>query len=1329
MVTQLFTCPNGHQWRGPDDGRRCPVCGAEAAETIGNCDAEVESNGTHPTGPDGTTSTTAELSKFGRYKIIEELGRGGMGIVYRALEPNHQREVALKTIPSADAALLSRFKREFRVLAGVDHPNVVKLFELNSDGETWFFTMEIIEGIDLLNYVGFGFSPPTAGMPDRTVDENDPALTIALSPSRLSLEREQRLVDGFAQLAGAVAALHAQGIVHRDVKPSNVIVTADGRVVLLDFGLVAETDPSGIYQSLHQQVMGTAAYMSPEQAACDPVSPASDWYSVGVMLYQSLTGRLPIAGKVVDILVNKQKQDPPPPREIEPSVSEEWNHLCMDLLCRDPAGRPAAQDILRRLGKQTHDVSPTKAIEPDEVALVGRETHLALLYEAWRAVRGGQAKCVFVEGRSGTGKSALVDAFVEQATRGGTVVLQGRCYEMESVPFKAIDSLIDSLVVHLGRLPQADAAALMPRDVHALARLFPVIGQLEAIASLPRRQIDISDQQELNRRAIGALRELLARMGDRYPLVVYIDDLQWGDEDSAAMLSNLLQPPDTPVLLFLGTYRSEDVDTSQFLQSFRQIQRQRELPLVSLQVEVTPLEHADAVELALALLRRRDTDAQRSAESIAREAAGNPFFVSELVKHLQLAGDRVADSTEPSALVDMIWSRVRRLPAESQRLLAVVALWGKPLPLDHAMQIAEVGQLAVGPLRSGHLIRTVAIETQSVIETYHDRIRESVSQRQDFATKQQLHIRIAEDFARQSPLNANEIMDRLDQYCEDKSAQVDDHIEVSPIWYEIAFHFDAAGRSDLAFPYALAAAEKARTQFSLEVAEQQYWIAERGVEGQVDGIWYRVAEGLGDVLMLRGRYQPAAQKFAAASLLAKDDFTRAQIEGKLGILAFKGGDNKASCEALERSLRLLGRKIPSRIAGVMVFLVWEVLVQTLHTMLPKLFLARRSLQGAEEELLAIDLNVHLSRVYFFERGKVPCLWAHLCSVNLAERYPPTLELGYAWAAHAPVMSLIPWFRRGEVYAKKSLEIRKELGDVCGQGQSLHYLGVVLFAGARFDECISACREAVGLLVRTGDYWEVNIARFSIANSLYRKGDLALAVSEARRLYEAADAMGDDKASAFALDVWSRASGGQVPNEVTHREMQKERNDVWATALVLLAEAVRRVGQDELDEAVKILTQAHDVCRSGGINAWVGPILPWLATTYRLQCQKSDDLVPNRRRLLLDKARRAARQAVSVARTFQTDLPHALREAGLISAMQGSNRRARKYLDESLAVAERQGAKFEHAQTLMARGSVGMTFGWPEAADQVDEARQALIELGADFALQQCCIGAPPSASH
>ena len=119
MVNKSFIYPNGHQWRDADGRQRCPVCGAEVAEMIGNGNAHVESKGTCPSEAGTATADAASHSRFGRYKIIEELGRDGMGIVYRAFDPVHERQVALKTPPNLDPTLLSRFKREFRALAGV----------------------------------------------------------------------------------------------------------------------------------------------------------------------------------------------------------------------------------------------------------------------------------------------------------------------------------------------------------------------------------------------------------------------------------------------------------------------------------------------------------------------------------------------------------------------------------------------------------------------------------------------------------------------------------------------------------------------------------------------------------------------------------------------------------------------------------------------------------------------------------------------------------------------------------------------------------------------------------------------------------------------------------------------------------------------------------------------------------------------------------------------------------------------------------------------------------------------------------------------------------
>jgi len=388
-------------------------------------------------------------------------------------------------------------------------------------------------------------------------------------------------------LAEGVCALHQAGKLHRDLKPANALVRPGGQVVLLDFGLVTELlavdhpsphgaelgpdQPSSARRAVLERLTGTVPYMSPEQAAARPLSAASDWYSVGVMLFEAITGRLPFGGPAEQVLWEKQIRDPPTPSALIAGVPEDLDALCVALLRRDPRERPDGAEVLARLRGPGAARLPA-ALAPESFPFVGREEHLADLRRAFEEMLCGAAVVYHVHGPSARGRAHWCSSSSRswQTTNGDALVLAGRCYEQESVPYKAVDSLMDALARFLARLERTEAAALMPADAAdaaALTRVFPVLDLVEALADAARGAAQIGDLHELRGLAFAAVRQMLERIGSRWPLVLYVDDVQWGDVDSAALLSAVLRPPKAPRLLLVLAYRSEYAQASPCLRA------------------------------------------------------------------------------------------------------------------------------------------------------------------------------------------------------------------------------------------------------------------------------------------------------------------------------------------------------------------------------------------------------------------------------------------------------------------------------------------------------------------------------------------------------------------------------------------------------------------------------------------------------------------------------------------------------------------------------------------------------------------------------------------
>ncbi|MDQ1569080.1 MAG: hypothetical protein QOF96_3960, partial [Actinomycetota bacterium] len=554
--------------------------------------------------------------------------------------------------------------------------------------------------------------------------------------------------------------------------------------------------------------------------------------------------------------------------------------------------------------------------------------------------------------------------------------------------------------------------------------------------------------------------------------------------------------------------------------------------------------------------------------------------------------------------------------------------------------------------------------------------------------------------------------------------------------FEMAYHFDAAGECARALPYALRSAELARGRHALDVAVTHYRIAQRGAadpaaveaDGRLQG---RIAEGLGDVVTLQGDYAEATRLFMDALSLSSDPVGRAVLNGKLGDVAFKTGDQASARRYLEGALRDLGRRVPGDGAAWVVAAVKEVAVQMLHTLAPRLFLARRPLEGATREFLAIRMYSRLAYVYWFSAGKIPCAWAHLREMNLAERYPPTPELAQAYSEHAPVMTMAPWYSRGVRYAGRSLAIRQELGDVWGQGQSLNFSGVVLYAASRYRECIEQCRKSLRLLERTGDRWEQNTATWHLVFSHYRLGELDTAVALARDLYASASTIGDQTSAGVVLSGWARAAAGAIPAEFVARELARDNDDAQTSVEVRLAEGLRLLDAGDVERAVERLEEAATITARAGLRQeYVAPVKPWLATALRMRVEVADAHAPKARARRLRQAARVARQADRLSRAYRNNRPHALRERALVASLQGRPRRAARLLARSLAVAEAQGAGYEAVLTRVAAARLAVAAG--RAGAELDlataEAARAALEPARPGADQVPALAERPSLS-
>lgn len=1007
-----------------------------------------------------------------RFQYVATLGRGGMGCVYEALDRERGIAVALKTLLEISPQRILYLKREFRALRDVHHPNLVSLGDLVEVEGSWFFTMELLRGPDLLEYVrgadakrasvaapsSNGSTTALSWSHDSLIEapDADPVVPPPAPSERVApVFDEANLRDALRQLVRGLMALHAVGLVHRDIKPSNILVE-DGRVVLLDFGIVGRLEG----EPHDGSIAGTWPYAAPEQLRGDPPSPAVDSYALGMCMFEALVGRLPLRGRPQPWRVASRPA--PDPNDYARDLPADLATLCTRLLDPDPVRRPAMREVLELLDARAPDVEHGEALVAAEPAFVGRGAELDMLERAFEASRYGEPVCALVHGESGVGKTRLVHELLARTRRNrpSAVILAARCHARELVPYGAIDGIVDGLAQYLGSPAAPALDDDLPAGIGALVRVFPVLATVPAIAraSTPASVDDASSRAA----AFTALRELLARLADERTLILSIDDLHWAGPDSLKLLAELFAPGRAVPALLVATLGAHDSDAAQAMVRASGCRVET--------IQVRPLDERAAAALARGIAAALADHPELDAEVIARDAGGHPLFIAELVHH---ALERVGAAKRPGDLDSALLARVAGLPAAARALLEVVTVAASPIAheiaaLASALDTADYAD-PLARLARANLVRVTGVRRADQIEPYHKRVQAVVASTLAAERRRELHRALA--------------------------VALDDRGGTPET---LAVHYELAGMRERAGHHAERAAARATSALAFERAAAWYRKALELTSGG-DDQRRRLAVALADVLVDAGQPLDAAETYrGAAATGAPSAAERFELRRRSADQYLVGGYVPQGVAAMRELLDEIGQGAPrSRaLAALKVGFDRARLIRRGVRFVP-----REAASVPPEQLAAIDVCWSgMSGVGQVDgmQGAMFALRGTLLSLECGEPMRVARALS--------MFSITEATLGHRVRAQQSLAASWHAARLAGTAHARFYPQLTELVTAYqvdhdWQRCLDGCRaaEQTWREAGRGRGWESNFIDVYTLLSLYRLGEVKSAIGHGERL--------------------------------------------------------------------------------------------------------------------------------------------------------------------------------------------------------------------------------------
>ena len=664
---------------------------------------------------------------FSHYRVIEPIGKGGMGEVFLAEDSELERKVALKFLPEAlqsDASALARLRREAKSAASLDHPYICKVYEVGeTDDGRAFIAMEYVDGETLADRLEREPVSPKDGV-------------------RIALE-----------IAEGLSKAHEHRIVHRDLKPGNVMLGRDGHVKIMDFGLAkqvaaasADSEAETIEgMSRRGSIAGTPSYMSPEQLRGEDVDARSDLFAFGIVLQEILTGTHPFRKDSGAETMAAILKESPTGREALPAVIQP---LVDQLLSKKADDRPSHEHARAELQRLVERPELLETSATPERIFVGRENELRELRNLAERLRSGKGSLALIGGEPGVGKTRLSEEILSFARNEGFLALEGHCYEMEGAqPYLP---WIESLELAARLVPSARLRDALGEAAPEVAKLMP---ELRRIYDDIPKPIDLPPEQQ-QRYLFNSVGDFLKRLSRETPVVWLLDDLHWADESTLLLLQHLLQKLNDLPILLIGTYRDVELDVGKpFEKVLAQVVRQR----LGHRMTLRRLSEASTGEFLEALGGSAPPAAL--VHVIYKETEGNPFFVEEVFEHLseerKLFDDEgewiqemsVSELEVPEGVRLVIGRRLERLSEETPKVLGAAAVMGRMFDLRVLESVEGLDpDVVLDAIEEAEAAKLVAPTTSGGYAFTHELIRHTLMAQLSLPRRQRMHLRVADAY-------------------------------------------------------------------------------------------------------------------------------------------------------------------------------------------------------------------------------------------------------------------------------------------------------------------------------------------------------------------------------------------------------------------------------------------------------------------------------------------------------------------------------------------------------------------------------------------------------